>query len=59
MIKWEYKTKLIGSMKASDLEKVLNEFGKDGWHLIQLHSQATTFMAVFTREVKENPSKNV
>jgi len=59
MTKYEYKTKLIGSMKASDLEEVLNYFGKEGWYLIQLHSQAATFIVVFVREIKEIKKYNI
>lgn len=63
MKKWEYK-KMPVTHDHQDIEKVLNDFGKDGWELISSGSIHGNFsnsdsvlLLFFKREISEPPAE--
>lgn len=53
MIQWEYKSIDI---RILELEKGLNELGKDGWQSIHLQYFPTAYHVILQRQINPNHS---
>jgi hypothetical protein len=68
---WEYRVQTVGSfwsgVKADELERLLNEWGEEGWEVISTHILenmnkinviAKRPLSATTRRVRSMPSQN-